>query len=321
MRAVCRQMEKGSQGTFQLWDRTYHFSKLLLASVFAWGNSLAPNNPLWVPGLAVLFGCWSVTSQQLKNCYKAAIPEATLLRDEWIYLSFLHYCQKSTGLMHEICSVLMLMIRSKRNLCQYFTLLSKKNQWKCFLVNSMFDMWPVSRGIGKADKYPVPILQRFPGKQTAWGREGAVQLCNALCLCPQHCRDAASLDTPILLLPPVPSLLPLFTSAKGTLLSPSLTQRVLTHQGLFCRLVQALSAGLLHCHLFMILNVLSSPGNTPSLASFTYPSFTTWPGPSKALHPTNAIYHKTQRHLIAPLQMAPAAQISLQHWSSGSQQS
>lgn len=60
---------------------------------------------------------------------------------------------------------------------------------------------------------------------------------------------------------------------------------------------------------------------SPSLASFTYPSFTTWPGPSKALHPTNAIYHKTQRHLIAPLQMAPAAQISLQHWSSGSQQS
>lgn len=60
---------------------------------------------------------------------------------------------------------------------------------------------------------------------------------------------------------------------------------------------------------------------SPSLASFTYPSFTTWPGPSKAVHPTNAIYHKTQRHLIAPLQMAPAAQISLQHWSSGSQQS
>lgn len=132
----------------------------------------------------------------------------------------------------------------------------------------MFDMWPVSRGIGKADKYPVPTLQRFPGKQTAWGREGAVQLCNALCLCPQHRRDAASLDTPILLLPPVPSLLPLFTSAMGTLLSPGLTQRVLTHQGLFCRLVQALSAGLLHCHLFMILNVLSSPGNTTQSASF-----------------------------------------------------
>lgn len=125
MRAVYRQMEKGSQGSFQLWDRTYHFSKLLLASVFAWGSSVAPHNPLRVPGLAVLFGCWSVTSQQLNNCYKAAITEETLLRDELIYLSFLHYCQKSTGLIHEICPVLMFMIRSKRSLCQCFTLLSK----------------------------------------------------------------------------------------------------------------------------------------------------------------------------------------------------
>lgn len=129
MRAVCRRMEEGSQrlGTFQLWDRAYQLSKLLLAPISARGSSLALDNPLWVPGLAVLFGCWSVTSQHLNNCYKAAIPETTLLQDECIYLSFLHYCWKSTGLMHEICSALMLMIRSKINFCQYFTLLSKKS--------------------------------------------------------------------------------------------------------------------------------------------------------------------------------------------------
>lgn len=58
-RAVCRQMEEGSQclGTFQLWDGAYQFSKSLLAPVSARGSSLAPNNPRRVPGLAVLFGC------------------------------------------------------------------------------------------------------------------------------------------------------------------------------------------------------------------------------------------------------------------------
>lgn len=48
MRAVCRRMEEGSQrlGTFQLWDRAYQLSKLLLAPISARGSSLALDNPL-----------------------------------------------------------------------------------------------------------------------------------------------------------------------------------------------------------------------------------------------------------------------------------
>lgn len=48
MRAVRRRMEEGSQrlGTFQLWDRAYQLSKLLLAPISARGSSLALDNPL-----------------------------------------------------------------------------------------------------------------------------------------------------------------------------------------------------------------------------------------------------------------------------------
>lgn len=158
------------------------------------------------------------------------------------------------GSTYEICSMLIFMIRSKGSLCQYFYLLSKnkkKINEKCFLVNSMFDMWPVCQGIGKADKYPVSLLQCFPGNQRAWGREGAVQLCSVLCQCSApsemlqvwmhgSCSSPCSLAVPI------------FRPAR---------ERCSAQQGLFWRLVQALSAGILNYHLFMILNVLSSPGS------------------------------------------------------------
>lgn len=62
--------------------------------------------------------------------------------------------------------------------------------------------------------------------------------------------------------------LPTLQISQEKLLSPSHTQRELTHQGLLSRLVQPLSAGLINYHLFMILNVLSSPGNTVQPGSF-----------------------------------------------------
>lgn len=127
------------------------------------------------------------------------------------------------GSTYEICSMLIFMIRSKGSLCQYFYLLSKnkkKINEKCFLVNSMFDMWPVCQGIGKADKYPVSLLQCFPGNQRAWGREGVVQLCSVLCQCSAPSEMMQVWDARILLLPLFPRCSHLQTS-KGTLLSPA----------------------------------------------------------------------------------------------------
>lgn len=106
--------------------------------------------------------------------------------------------------MHEICSVLVLMIRSKINLCQYFTLLSKKinksASWQiacltCGLSVEVFERLTNTQH----PEYCASLEDEQLG-----GQKG---LCSSATCCVSVLgirQDAASLNTPILRLPLYP---------------------------------------------------------------------------------------------------------------------
>lgn len=122
--------------------------------------------------------------------------------------------------MHEICSVLMLVIRSKINLCQYFTLLSKKinksASWQIACLTCGLSVGVFKRLTNIQNTVPPWKTNSFGDRKGCPARQDAVSLPSA---------SAETLQVLTQLFSPVPSFFPLFRSVKEMLHSPSHTQR------------------------------------------------------------------------------------------------